>query len=172
MKHRLTQFHKKGFSLIEMLVYIALITVIFLFIINMILSFTGSYKDITALRVADRSGMDAMERMTREIRNATSVTPAQSFFGSSPGILTIVQTSSGVSTTTKFYLQNEVLRVDVNGVYSGPLTLTRAQVTNLTFNLLTSTSSQAVKIDMILNGTSGNVTKTKAYHSTIILKGS
>jgi prepilin-type N-terminal cleavage/methylation domain-containing protein len=165
-------FSRKGFSLVEMIIYIALIAIIFVFVINLVLSFASSYKDIAALRIVDRSAMNSLERMTRDIRNATSIDMVLSGFNVNPGTLALIETTAGVSTTTRFYIQSGTLKVDVNGVFSGPLTGNRATVTNLVFHLLTSTSSQAVKIDMTVQGTSGTVSKTKSYYSTIILKGS
>lgn len=161
----------KGYSLVEMVIYVSLITVIFIVAINMLLSFSQSYRTLSALRLAENSAVDSMERMSREIRGATSVDSGNSVLGSSPGVLTLTSTSNGVSTTTKFYIENGVLKVDVNGAYLGPLTLAQASTTNLVFRLLNNGVSSAVKVDLTMEGRAGAVVKTKTYHSTIILKG-
>src|SRR5947207_2763724 len=115
----MASFHKKsGFSLVEMLVYISILSIVSLLVIHTILSFAKSYRELGVLRVVEHSGMDSMERMTREIRAATSITAANSTLGASPGVLILVSTVGGISTTTKFYVQNGTLKVDVNGVYS------------------------------------------------------
>lgn len=162
---------KKGYSLIEMVIYVTLLSVIFMVAINLLLSFSTSYRTLTALRIAERSGIDSMERMTRDIRGATSVVTASSTLGTSPGVLTLVSTYNSVSTTTKYYVQNGVVKLDVNGVYFGPLTLSNASTTNLVFQYLQNGTSNAVKVDMTITGTSGAITKSKTYHTTIILKG-
>lgn len=162
---------KLGFSLIEMIVYITVLSIISLVVMNTIVSFTKSYKILGALRAVEHSAIDSMERMTRDIRSASSIDITNSTFGSNPGVLTIISTSGSFSTTTKFYLQNNVLKMDVNGVYYGPLTLSNATITNLIFTNLNSGISKAVKIDMTIDGSVGGVTKTGTYHSTIILKG-
>ncbi len=156
---------KEGYSLLEMLIYLTLLTVIFIVVINTVLSYTGSYRNLAALRAAEHTGIDAMERMTRDIRKAVTANT------SIAGQLTLTETTSGISTTTRFYVQNNVLKVDINGVYSGPLSVSNSTVSSLTFATATSTNSTIVKIDMTVNGISGPVTKTKLYHSTIILKG-
>ena len=166
-----TNIHHKGFSLIEMIIYISIVTVTFVIVVNTILSFTHSYRSLTALRLVEHTGVDAMERMSRDIRFAGIVDTANSTLGSSPGVLTIVSTVSGVVTTTKFYLQNDVVKVDVNGVYVGPLTISNTTVTSLLFTRLTNSVSSAVKVDMTVSATVSDVTKTNTYHSTIILKG-
>lgn len=157
--------NKKGFSLIEMLIYISILAVIFVLVVQTVLSYTGSYRNLGALRAAEHTGIDAMERITREIRGATSASTLTA------GELTLTTTSNGVSTTTRFYVQNSVLKVDVNGVYSGPLSVSNSTVTSLTFSSYSNTNSTAVKVDLTVVGSSGSVSKTKTYHSTIVLKG-
>lgn len=162
---------KQGFSLIEMVVYVSVLSVISVLLINMLISITSTYRTVVALRIAEHSGIDSMERMTRDIRGAISVDTANSILGTSPGVLTLVSTYSGVSTTTKFYVDSGVLKVDVNGTYLGPLTLADTSVTNLVFNLLDNGVSQAVKIDITISGTVGVINKSKTYHTTVVLKG-
>ena len=106
-----------------------------------------------------------MERMTRDIRAAKTAT------ASGATLTLITPVVSGVSTTSYYYLFNGALNVDINNASSGPLTVTGATVTSLAFTGLASPNSSAVKIDMTIQGTSGAVTATKNYHSTIILKG-
>ncbi len=154
-----------------MLVYVGILSLVSLIVINMLFSYTKTYQTLGALRVAENSGLDSMERMTRDIRGATSVDSSNSTLGTSPGVLTLTSTSGGVSTTTKFYVQSGILKVDINGTYSGPLTISNASTTSLTFRLLTNSVSNAVKIDMTVQAAVGSVVKAKNYHSTIILRG-
>jgi type II secretory pathway pseudopilin PulG len=161
----------KGYSLVEMLIYVAILSIITFVLANTVLSFTRSYRDLASLRIVDHSGIDAMERMTRDIRASYAVDTANSILGTSPGVLTLLSTINGVTKTTKFYLNNGVIKVDVNGSYFGPLTLQKATINNLVFNVLDSGISKAVKVDMTVSAALGTTTKTKKYHSTIILKG-
>lgn len=162
---------KKGYTLVEMVVYVAILSIITVVIANTLVSFSRSYRDLLALRIVDHSGIDAMERITRDTRSATTVDLANSTLGTSPGVLTLIKTTNSISTTTKFYIQNGILKTDVNGTYSGPLTLSKASVTNLVFTKINSSVGSAVKVDMTIGATVGAVTKNKNYHSTIILKG-
>jgi competence protein ComGC len=161
---------KSGYSLVEMVIYVAIISVISIVIVNMLLSFSQSYRNLTVLRLIEHSGTDSFERMVRDISAANSVDTGNSIFNSNPGVLTLVASYGGNSTTTKFYVQNGILKVDVNGSYFGPLTVSNTSISNLVFTLLDSGISNAIKIDMTLVATSGPVTKTKTYHSTILLK--
>jgi prepilin-type N-terminal cleavage/methylation domain-containing protein len=162
----------KGFSLIEMLVYLTILSLVFIVIVNTMLSFTTSYRTLSAHRIIEHSAMSSLERMTRDIRSATSIDSANSTFGSTTGMLTIVSTHNSVSTTTKFYLDTGKLKVDVNNTYLGPLTTTNVTVTDLTYTLLTGSTTIAVKIDMTLQSTNGSFIKTNTYHSTVVLKES
>jgi prepilin-type N-terminal cleavage/methylation domain-containing protein len=161
-----------GFSLIEMLIYLAILTVVFVVIVNTILSFTGSYRTLSAYRIVEHSAISSFERMTRDIRGATNINAAQSTFDTNPGVLSLTSTIGSVSTTTRFYVDNNTLKVDVNGVYIGPLTTSNVAVTNLTFSRLIGSTTEAVKIDMTLQGTSGPATTSNNYHVTVVVKGS
>ena len=167
----ITKKAKSGYTLVETIIYVGILSIVYFLIVSTLISFNSSYRNVVALRIVDNSAIDAMERMTRDIRLASIIDTGNSTLGTSPGVLTLIATSGGVSTTTKFYVQSGVLKVDVNGSYYGPLTLASATVTSLTFRRLSTTTSEAVKIDMIISGVTGPVTKTKSYHSTIILRG-
>ena len=160
-----------GYTLVEMTIYVSVLLVITFVVVNTTLSFTKSYRELKTSRLVEHSALDAMERMTRDIRGADSVDVANSTLGTSPGVLTIVSTVNSLSTTTKFYVQNNILTMDVNGVYFGPLSLSDASVTNLTFRRYDSGISESVRIDLTVEASLGPVTKLKTYHSTIILKG-
>lgn len=169
-KNKLRSKDISGYSLVEMVIYLAILSVVSLIVINTILSFSQSYGNLRALRLLDHSASSALERMTRDIRSATSVDTANSALGVSPGVLTLLTSAS--ATTTKFYVLNNILQVDVNNASSGPLTVSKSSITNLTFTKLSNGTTTAVKIDMTVSATDGTVSKSKNYHSTVVvLKG-
>jgi hypothetical protein len=164
------QIKNRGYSLPEMLIYVGIICIISLVVVRMLVAFGGSYRVVVASRRVDYAAMNSLERMSRDIRASTSVNSATSVFGTSPGVLTLLSTINGLSTTTKYYIQDGILKLDVNGVYVGPLTSSNVLVTNLTFQLLDNGTSRAIKMNMTLQGVVGASTKSKTYHSTIVLK--
>lgn len=161
----------KGFSLVEMIIYIAILSLVTFVLVNTLMSFGSTYREVRIQRAIDTSALMSLERMTRDIRNATNIVINQSIFITHPGVLVLNTADNTYSTTTRFYLDTGVLKVDVNGVYSGPLTLAQTSVTNLSFNRLVSSSSEAVKIDMTVQYVYGSTTKIKNYHTTVIVKG-
>jgi len=164
------KFTQKGYTLVEAIVYVSILAIFFITIVNSLLAFSKPYRELTMLRIIERSGLESMEKISREIRGATSVDIVNSTLGTSPGVLTLISTAGGVSTTTKFYVDNGILKLDVNGTYYGPLTNATTTVTSLVFYRMTNTNSTAVKYDMTLEMTIGSTTKSKSYHSTVILK--
>ena len=154
-----------------MIIYVGILSLVSAVVVSMLLSFAVSYRNVTALRLAENSGFYSMERMIRDIISATSVDSGNSTFGVSPGVLTIVSTYNAVSTTTKFYVDNGLLKVDINGSYFGPLNSTNTIITNLVFTRLVNNFSNAIKIDLTVRGTAGEIMKDKIYHSTVILRG-
>jgi len=160
---------KNGYTLVEMIIYISLLSIISIAIMSTIISFMRSYKSVQVVRIVDNSGIAVMERITREIRGASNIDTLNSDFVSNPGYLTLITGSSG--NTTKFYVQDGVVKVDVNGTYIGPITQSNTSVTGLKFTLLDNGISKAIKTDLTIQGTVGQVTETKIFHSTIILRG-
>jgi hypothetical protein len=159
-----------GYSLVETIFYTAILSLFFVLIVNAIISFTRPYREILALRYLEQSALDSVERMTRDIREATAVDTTYSIFGTNPGVLIFTTTSGGTSTTTRYYLDTGVLKQDINSVYFGPLSSNKTSVSNLVFRHLTNSVSSAIKIEMTLETTIGSITKSKNYYSTVVLK--
>jgi type II secretory pathway component PulJ len=162
---------KSGYSLVEMLIYVALVFLISTVVVQMLVNFSQTYRTLITLRNIEHAAIDSIERMTRDIRGATTVIEGSSVFGTNPGVLTLVKTVNSVSTTTRYYVDNGVMKLDVNNVYFGPLTSSNTSVTNIVYRLLNNGTSKAIKIDMTIQGGTGPAMKTKTYHSTIVLGG-
>ncbi|MFZ2522785.1 MAG: type II secretion system protein [Minisyncoccia bacterium] len=163
---------KDGYTLVEMIIYATILSFVAVVVVYTLFSFVSLYRNVSALRVAENSGIYSIERMSRDIIYATTVDTGNSTLGTSPGVLTIIASDGGISTTTKYYVDNGVLKVDVNGSYVGPLTGSGVEVIGLTFYHSDSGKSDAVRVDLSLRGTSRGIIKDKNYHTTILLRGS
>lgn len=159
---------KSGFSLVEMIVYVALFALILLSVINIVLSFSRSYQQLASMRMAEHTGVIAMERLARDIHEASSVDTVNSVLGTSFGTLVV----ANGATSTRFYVSSGELRVSVNGSDIGPLSVSSGKLTSLVFRHIISPVNQAVKIDMTVQGVTGQASTTKTFHSTVILKNS
>jgi type II secretory pathway component PulJ len=165
--------HKKGYTIIEILVYLAIFTLVSVGTINSLVIIVKSFGEIRSNRAIIDSGSLAMERMTREIRNASSIDTANSTLASNPGVLTLNTTdSSGTAKTVKFMTSNNVLVLYEDGSLSGNLLGQGIQVTNLVFTSITMTNGTAVKVAMTIQDTKSARLQSQDFYSTIILRGS
>lgn len=164
---------KKGFSLIELMVYIAVISVVGGIFTGLVLSVSRSYAKIAVLRNMDIAAITSMERMTRTIRSSTSVDMAGSVLGSTPGTLSLNQLDlNGLNSKTSFEVAGQNIQMKIDNTDEGILLPAGVTVQSLIFRKIDSGKSQAVKIEMQLSGRAGNATSSESYYGTITLRGS
>lgn len=164
---------QKGVSLVEILIYVAILTLFLILIVNMIRSFTDTYRKMRSAQNIELSAETAMERLTRATRDSSSIDTVNSTFDASPGILTLNTTDDeGLAVTVQFLLVGQELHIKESGIDVGPLTPDSARVTNLVFRQITSTQSKAVKIEMTIESGEGDSYASKPFYSTVVLRGS
>jgi prepilin-type N-terminal cleavage/methylation domain-containing protein len=162
-----------GFSLIEMLVYVAILATVFILVVNTILVVTGSYSSIKSSNDLNNSALVSLERLVRETRQANSIDLVQSVFGAHPGRLVLNTTDKNNDPLViDFYIENNQLKIKKNGVLSGALVRDNVIVDNLVFRNLSTTTSSSVKIEMTLSVSEGKVNKTEKFYSSVVLRGS
>lgn len=164
----------QGFTLVEMIIYIAFFAVLSVSTVNATLLVMKSFYTLRISQNMNQSATTALERMSREIRNAYDVDTMNSTFGTNPGRLTLkTKDSLGANTTVEFYVDSaNQLNMRIGGVEQGLLVSSSVSLTNLVFHLITTTNSKAIKIDMILHDARSGVTKTANFYDTIVLRGS
>ena len=174
-KKSFSQFskNKKGFSLPEMIVYISLLFLILAVLVNSLVLLLKANRTNQSAWSIETSATLAMERMTRDIRTATSVDAGNSVLNSNPGQITInTNDVNGNPVVEKFYIKNGVIWLQEGGADTGPLMLGSTQVTNLIFRQINTGRSTAIKIEMTIIGGQGDALKTKNFYSTIVLRNS
>lgn len=155
--------NKGGYTLIEALVYIAVLVIIFVVISSALVSIIGIYREFDARRDLQSSAIFSFERLTREIRDSDGVSTTGSVFDSSPGVLAL---SKG-SDVLEFKLSGSELHIYVNGVDQGPL-VSDSTVDSLIFKHSSNDNSELVRIEMTI--TSGSITKD--FYTSVITRGS
>ena len=159
---------KRGFSLVETILYLTFLVIIISIVVSFVVSLAKTYQSVQAVKNVESSAVFSLERITRDIRNAYSVNTA--------GDTLILNTSdaSGNAQSVKFYISptTHALSVDTDGVYVGPLTLSDVTVDDLHFTLATSSRSEAVKVGLSLTGVVGGASTTKNFYTTVVLRGS
>jgi Tfp pilus assembly protein FimT len=163
----------RGFSLVEMLVYVFVLTLFSLLVVESLLGMSGSYRRLVAARAIANSGVVSMERMTREIRNATDVNVLLSTLDAPSGRLHLVTSNDdGYMQNVSFALEEGVINVYRNDILVGPLTVGRASTTQLVFRVYESGRSKAVGIEMALEAASGSYIRTTPVTAFILLRNS
>jgi len=164
-------FTKSGYTLVEILVYIAVFVMISFVVVSLITSVLETNRQATLLNSLTHEAVSSLETITRTIRGADSVDVANSVFSSANGILQLLTISQDLSPkTVKFYLGSGVVKTDENGTYFGPLSSNSATVTALIFNLATSTKNNLVKIELDLQTGSGKYLKSEKFYSSTELR--
>ena len=169
MSYKIT---KKGFSLIEMLVYVAILSVMVVMVISVTLSVSGSYGVFQVSRNVQTAAVTSLERMTREIRLADNIILGSSTFDAHPGILTLQKTGDSGIETVSFSIIGQSITVQENSDPAEALSRSDTSVTNLVFRKVDSLISSGVKIEMTVESTRGENSKTETFYAFAVIRGS
>ena len=157
-----------GLSLIETMIYIAILLAVLLLFVNMILPISESYINIRMIRKLDSAAISSMDRMTREIRDASSINIA-SILGVDQSRLVV---DNPDATQVIFSMVDNQIHIVNDGVDSG--SLLPPGITTPIFNIrrVLTGHSVGVRIEMILEGSERNIPRYQKYYSTVTLRGS
>jgi Tfp pilus assembly protein PilW len=161
--------HSLGFSIVEIIIYLAIFTTVSVLVINSFIVMLSSFNTTNMNRRLLESGSVAMERMTREIRQAESISAESN---SSTLILNTFD-SSGDSMIVKFKSENDNISLykNNNSEKEGDLIGGNVSVASLNFKNITTAQSHAIKIEMTLVYSDGKNTKSENFYDTIGLRG-
>lgn len=162
----------KGFTLVEMVIYTAFLAVLAVLAIESLMAVSKAFSYLRVSRNVNTSAEATFERVSREARNAYDVDLTQTTQGTSPGRLTLkTKDSLGANTTIEFYVDaDNRLAVREGGVDAGVLMAKNTTINNFTVNVITTTNSLGVKIDLGITGSRGEVTESKNFYNTVILR--
>ncbi|MFH1292157.1 MAG: type II secretion system protein [bacterium] len=135
--------NNKGFTLIETLIYIAIIGgVVASFVsYSMSISFTRN-KNYTAQEVQANARL-ALNLISKTIRSAQSVNVGSSTFGLDPGVLSLSMSSSTLDPSIiNLNIDDGILRIQQGGKSPVNITSNKVKITNLIFTNLTASGSQ------------------------------
>lgn len=162
-----------GFSLVEILFYTAILAVALVAVMQTLVVIVRSYGVLRASQRIEQEATASMERIVREIRDASSVDDAGSVLGSSPGELLLNTTdAAGTAKTVEFYLDSGRLSLKENGVVSGLLSSSKTSVSNLVFRKITTARSAGVKIELTFKSGVGIASSTESFYGTAVLRDS
>ncbi|MEK7185369.1 MAG: prepilin-type N-terminal cleavage/methylation domain-containing protein [Patescibacteria group bacterium] len=168
--------NKKGFSLVETLVYIGLTALVLVVIVNVLVSITRAQRNIKASRAVEETLVTSFDRMVREIREARTIDPTSNLgvnlVVNAGGLVLNSVDSSEDPRTIEFFVDQGILKVEENGVVVGPLMPNSARITSLIFKSVNNSNTDAVRIEMAVESGQDDSLKSSSLTTTTILRGS
>lgn len=159
----------QGFSIIEIIIYLAIFTVMSIVVINSFIIILSSFSGIHINYEFLNSGSMAMERISREIRQSKNIDMTHSVFDSNSSIIRLNDTDG--SSYIDFYRNGNNLEISKNGTEVGSLLTQDIIITKLEFNHIITTNSEAVKIEIDLQNTKSKINRTEKFYDTVVLRG-
>ncbi len=167
------RFCQRGFSLVEMLFYVVILSCALLAVLQTLIVLTRSYGILKNVQSIEQESAFSLERLVREVRNANAIDDAGSTFGATPGKLLLNSTDvSGIARTVEFSVVNGSLSLKESGVVTGVLTSSSTAVTSLVFRKITTARSKGVKIEMTLTSGTSTSARTENFYITAVLRDS
>ncbi|MEK7585108.1 MAG: type II secretion system protein [Patescibacteria group bacterium] len=166
---------QRGYTLIEAIIYVAILAMLCVTFISLLFAMTRSYTSFRLAREITDSALIALERMTYEIRRASSIDLAQSTLDTHPGHLTLNTTDENdAPTTIEFYLTaDNILLIEEGGAgQTASTSAARITVENLVFKQINTTEGEAVKVELTLSNNQGQVSRTEKFYTTAVLRES
>lgn len=141
----------RGYSLPEVLTYIAILAVVSIIVINTVLITAKAFSQAQNIRALNASAETAMERIVREIRFAESVDTGASTFNTNPGILVLTSIDPFTETVQIVTIAVSGGRVTLrkNAQPAEFLTSDDVAVNNLVFrHIVAGTVSETIRVEM------------------------
>jgi type II secretory pathway pseudopilin PulG len=171
--------NQKGYTLIEMLIYVSLLGVITIVIVGIFSMITRTNSRVVSLIEINSNAYSTMERIAYEVSNAENVYfPTSNFanynFDAAKAMQFSLVTKQAIAVSESdayvdFYLENNTIFMKQEGTVD-PIALTSENVSvqNLNFYYYKNGTRESVKIDFTVQ--SGNVmdAESKIHLSTVV----
>lgn len=165
-----TKPDQKGYSLIEIVIYLAILISLVYVIITLVVTIVHTRERLNAAQAISNSAYSSMDRMTREIRGAIGVNASSSVLDTNPGILSLTTDASGTQQVLEFRLISGVLHLKKDGVDIGPLTSSSTNITSLIFRRTLVTGAEGVKIEMTIESGSGTAYRNENFYASATIR--
>lgn len=158
--------NNRGFSLVEMIVYLAIMTIITTTLVQSFVVVLRSNKNSFVDSVIRNSGYSIMENIIREARKSNNINTCNS------SVLSFTQENNNI---VNFSINDGIVDFS-EGISSqiskGPLNNSDIKVINFNCNIINTENSKAIKFKIDLSTTIDGQYKTESFYSTVILRGS
>jgi type II secretory pathway pseudopilin PulG len=152
-----------GFTFVEVIVYTGIFVIATTLIVGILTVMIRSYSRLAAARALNTSAQTALERMVRDIRDASDASIVSE---------DLILVMGGTPATVTYSLDAGTVAVKEDGVPAGVLTGSTVTVTTLDFASYTTASSTAIGITLSLTATQGSVTRSEIFYTLATLRDS
>jgi prepilin-type N-terminal cleavage/methylation domain-containing protein len=171
--YKKTEAYSKGFSLVEMIVYIAILSLITSALTVTASSLLNTFAHLEIYEDMAHSSTVALERISYEIRTARTVNVMSSTLGISPGTLVLDTVDAvGSPTVITFSLVNGKIFIQEGASAPSPLTSNSVTVTNATFTHTVGPNTQGVLIEITLERALHSKVATRSFRTFVVLDAS
>lgn len=166
---------KGGFNLVELLIYVGLLSLLLVGIVNAMLILTDAYRTVSNARKIERSAITLMDRILREAKRSTGIQAGN--FDAPNGSVTLETGSTTIPSITIFASSGRAFVTENSD--TSPLTDAEVFLESLVFsryplyNVQFATSSVLLKVDFTLtSATSSHALTSRSFYGSAILRGS
>lgn len=160
--------NKRGFTMIEMLIYVAIVGGILSSFVSFAISLSNSRNKTYAIQEVQANAREALNIVTQKIRSASGINANGSVFGLDPGYLSLVMPSAAVNPTIiSLNHDNGVIEIKEGLSASTTIMADEVKVANLIFTNLTDGNRENVRINMTVEYDNPNNDPDFAYTQTL-----
>lgn len=166
MKYKIRK-KNSGFSVTELLFYLALFFVLAVAIFNSIIAMSRSFSS-TVITTDLLHSLFIMERLGREIRLAESINTI-----ANGNLILNTTNDAGTAITRRFELSGGDVKFYENGTFVGNLNDVHIDVSTLDFTSITTTHGVAIKVFIqVISNRDSRIATTENFYDTFVLRNS
>lgn len=175
IKKNNTNQHIKGFSILEIIIYLALLCIVSVLVTSNIISLFKNYNIVKANQEIEYNAISIFDKLTKDTHDAKNIILEQSLFSTTSGAIALNISSStddNASNTVKFYLNDGKIKYDKDGNYVGNLSTNNVNVSKFNIYYISSTTTEAIKVELSLDSSPHLSLKnySKNFYTTIQLR--
>ena len=168
------QGRKGGYTMVELLIVVFISALLMFAVAQATNTLYVTYRNVDSLRQIESASIFILDRLTREIKNSTSIDLANSVMDSDNGIISLNVASSTGSYNTRIYASSSRLYISRSGVLLGPLSPDDVKVSLINYSLITSNNNTAtgIRLELVLESPDNSAANwTKTFYATAIMRG-
>ncbi len=156
---------KGGYTILELIFYIALFTILTITVVNSMIIMTKAFRETSVQRDLSEGG-SVMERISREARMANDISSI-----SSSDLKLNTTDNMGAAKTVEFVLTGSDVQLLENNILTGNLNTPDISLTGLSFTQITSLKGKSIKIFFTINSTHDLSARSESFYDTVVLRG-